>query len=69
MNAGILPQARDLVLQLQFTALQFQHLQVIRRRMRERFVDFVFQRPVPFRVPQDALELPCGFSPCVRLAA
>jgi hypothetical protein len=48
MDAGILPQARDLVLQLQFTALQFQHLQVIRRRMRKRFIDFVFERLVLF---------------------
>ncbi len=30
MDAGILPQARDLVLQLQFAALQFRELQIIR---------------------------------------
>ena len=29
MDAGILPQARDLVLHLQFAALQFRELQIV----------------------------------------
>jgi hypothetical protein len=46
MNAGILPQAHDLVLQLQFSPLQFHDFQVIRGWMGKCFVDFVFQRSV-----------------------
>jgi hypothetical protein len=46
MDAGIVPQARDLILQLQFATLQFRHLKVIRRWVRKRFVYLVFERLV-----------------------
>jgi hypothetical protein len=47
MNAGLVPQARDLVLQLQLSTLQFGQLEFIRGWMRTSFGDFRFKRPVP----------------------
>lgn len=48
MDAGILPQAGDFVLQLQFASLEFRHLQIIRRRMCQRLVEFIFESLVAF---------------------
>ncbi len=48
MNAGILPQARDFIFQLQFTAFQFGQFQVICRGVGLCILDFVFECLVPF---------------------
>src|SRR5262245_38937106 len=39
VHACVLAQAGDLVLHLQLAALELDHLQVVDRRMRERFID------------------------------
>jgi hypothetical protein len=43
----VLPQSRDLVLNVQFFSLQFRNLQVVGGRMGESLVDFLLQRLVP----------------------
>jgi hypothetical protein len=42
------PEPYDFVLYMQLATLQLANLEIIDRRMRERFADFSFERPVPF---------------------
>src|SRR5215831_13396248 len=48
MHARVLAQARHFVLHLQLAALQLGYLEIVSRGMRERFVEFFFERSVPF---------------------
>ncbi len=67
MDENVLPYARDLVLDVQFFTLEFRNLKVVGGGVGERFVDFAVRAPgAVFRVPQDAIQSPCGLPPCVR---
>jgi hypothetical protein len=47
-GVSVMPQTLDLVLQLQFTTLEFHDFQVIDRGMDQAIVDFAFERLMPF---------------------
>jgi hypothetical protein len=47
VNAGVLPQARNLILHLQLAALQLGDLEIIAGRMQLRFQKLLFQRLMP----------------------
>jgi hypothetical protein len=48
MNQRIVPKPFDFILDVQFFSLEFGNLKVVGGGMGERFVDFLFQRLVPF---------------------
>ncbi len=48
MDEGVVPEPLDLVLDLQFFSLEFRNLKIVGGGVGERFVDFVFERLVPF---------------------
>ena len=46
-RAAVVFQAGDFVLHMQLATLQLRELQAIRRRMRERLVELIFEGPMP----------------------
>jgi len=48
MDERIVPEPLDLVLDVQFFSLEFRNVKVVGGGVGERFVEFLFQRVVPF---------------------